>query len=75
MAIGRKYADADRYDAYMGGWGKSLAGPFLDFASVQDKGTIVDLGCGTGNLLAEATMALRNASLIGTDPERASYRE
>ena len=66
--IGRKYADADGYDAYMGGWSTELAGPFLEFAAVQDSGTIVDLGCGTANLLAAAAMALGNARLIGIDP-------
>ena len=69
--IGRKYADADGYDAYMGGWSTILAEPFLDFASVQDGGTIVDLGCGTANLLAAAAMAFRKARLIGVDPSPA----
>lgn len=69
--IGRKYADADGYDAYMGGWSTRLAGPFLDFASVQDGGTIVDLGCGTANLLAAAAVTFRNATLIGVDPSPA----
>lgn len=69
--IGRKYADADGYDAYMGGWSTKLAMPFLDFASVQDSGTIVDLGCGTANLLAAAATAFRNARLIGVDPSPA----
>lgn len=68
--IGRKYADADGYDAYMGGWSTKLAMPFLDFASVQDRGTIVDLGCGTANLLAAAT-SFSNARLIGIDPSPA----
>lgn len=69
--IGGKYADADGYDAYMGGWSAKLAVPFLDFASVQDGGTIVDLGCGTANLLVAAAMAFRNARLIGVDPSPA----
>lgn len=66
--IGRKYSDADGYDAYMGGWSTKLAVPFLDFASVQDGGTIVDLGCGTANLLAAAAMSFGDARLIGVDP-------
>lgn len=69
--IGRKYADADGYDAYMGGWSAKLAGPFLDLAGVRDGGTIVDLGCGTGNLLAAAAKAFQNATLIGVDPSSA----
>lgn len=70
-AIGRKYADAEGYDAYMGGWSAELAGPFLDFASVQDARTIVDLGCGTANLLAAAATAFDKARLIGIDPSPA----
>lgn len=69
--VDRTYADADGYDAYMGGWSAELAGPFLGFASVQDGGTIVDLGCGTANLLAAAATAFRNAKLIGIDPSPA----
>jgi ubiquinone/menaquinone biosynthesis C-methylase UbiE len=69
--IGRKYADADGYDAYMGGWSTKLAVPFLAFASVQDGGTIVDLGCGTANLLAAAATAFLSAKLIGIDPSPA----
>ena len=69
--IGRKYGDADGYDAYMGGWSTQLAVPFLDFASARDDTTIVDLGCGTANLLAAAAMAFRNARLIGVDPSPA----
>lgn len=42
--IGQKYANADGYDAYMGEWSARLARPFLEFASVRDGGTIVDLG-------------------------------
>ena len=71
MEIGEKYADADGYDAYMGGWSSRLAAPFLDFASVLDGRTIVDLGCGTGNLLAAAAMAYRDAKLIGIEPSSA----
>jgi SAM-dependent methyltransferase len=55
----------------MGGWSTKLAPPFLDFASVEDSGTIVDLGCGTANLLAAAATAFRNARLIGVDPSPA----
>jgi ubiquinone/menaquinone biosynthesis C-methylase UbiE len=69
--VGRKYADADGYDAYMGGWSAILAVPFLDFAPVQNGGTIVDLGCGTANLLAAAAMAFHSAKLIGVDPSPA----
>lgn len=71
MVIGQKYADADGYDAYMGGWSARLARPLLEFAAVADGGTIVDLGCGTGNLLAAAASAFPRATLIGVDPSSA----
>lgn len=69
--IGQKYLDADGYDAYMGGWSSRLAGPFLAFGSVEDGETIVDLGCGTGNLLAAAATSFPRARLIGVDPSSA----
>lgn len=66
---GRKYADADGYDRYMGGWSAALSPLFLDFVGLEDReATIVDLGCGTGNLLVEVARRYPGARLVGVDP-------
>ena len=66
-----KYANADGYDAYMGGWSAKLAPLLLIFSAVRDGGTIVDLGCGTANLLVAAAGAFPDSKLIGVDPAAA----
>jgi ubiquinone/menaquinone biosynthesis C-methylase UbiE len=67
----RKYADAEGYDAYMGGWSAKLAPPFLSFAQVTTDASVLDVGCGTGNLLAAARESFPEASLTGVDPSPA----
>lgn len=66
-----KYGDADGYDAYMGGWSAALAPSFVAFAGVSDGTTVLDVGCGTGNLLASVSTALPRSHLFGVDPSPA----
>ena len=63
-----KYGDADGYDRYMGRWSAALAPPFLAFADAGEPAAILDVGCGTGNLLAAAASAFPRARLVGIDP-------
>lgn len=69
--IAGKYANADGYDAYMGGWSEKLAPPFLEFVAVRRNCTIVDLGCGTANLLVAAAALATHPKLVGIDPSLA----
>lgn len=64
----RKYGDADGYDAYMGAWSAALSPVFLDFVSVVAPTCILDVGCGTGNLLAALAEGYPRTNLIGVDP-------
>jgi ubiquinone/menaquinone biosynthesis C-methylase UbiE len=64
----RKYGDADGYDSYMGRWSAGLAPLFLEFASVGRPASLLDVGSGTGNLLAAAAVALPDTRLVGIDP-------
>ena len=64
----RKYGDADGYDTYMGGWSAALCQPFVDFVGVSDRARIIDVGCGTGNLLASLATAYPGSVLTGVDP-------
>lgn len=67
----RTYGDAVGYDAYMGGWSVRLAPPFLRFALAWRPAALLDIGCGTGNLLVEARASYPLAALAGIDPSDA----
>ena len=67
----RKYGDAAGYDIYMGQWSSALAPLFLAFAALPQPASLLDVGCGTGNLLAAATAFFPNARLVGVDPSAA----
>ncbi len=67
----RKYGDAEGYDAYMGGWSAALAPPFLTYAEVTPEAAVLDVGCGTGNLLAAIKARYPGAKLAGVDPSTA----
>ena len=66
-----KYGDAAGYDAYMGYWSSALAPLFLGFAALRQPATLLDVGCGTGNLLVAAAALFPNARLVGVDPSAA----
>lgn len=67
----RIYGDAAGYDDYMGGWSMLLAPSFLRFALAQPPRRLLDVGCGTGNLLAATREAFPRAALAGIDPSAA----
>ena len=45
--------DAAVYERSMGRWSRRLAPGFAAFAQVGDAPRVLDVGCGTGSLLAE----------------------
>lgn len=67
----RIYGDADGYDAYMGRWSALLAPLFLRFAVREPPGSLLDIGCGTGSLLAAARQSYPGVKLVGVDPSGA----
>ena len=70
-SLAGKYGDAAGYDAYMGHWSKALAPLFLHFAALRPPTSLLDIGCGTGNLLAAAAALFPGARLVGIDPSAA----
>ena len=74
-AFPSKYGNAEGYDSYMGRWSAALAPVFLDFASLSRPMSLLDVGSGTGNLLAAATTALPGTRLVGVDPSQALLRK
>jgi SAM-dependent methyltransferase len=69
------FENAAGYDHYMGRWSQMAARLFIDFARLSDRGTILDLGCGTGSLSLIMTAVRPNCRIIGIDrsPEFVSF--
>ena len=44
--------DPDIYEHFMGRWSERLAGPFLEFAGIETGAKVLDVGCGTGTIIA-----------------------
>ncbi len=42
--------DGDGYERQMGRWSRRLAEPFLDFVGTENGESVIDVGCGTGNM-------------------------
>lgn len=55
----------------MGPWSAALAPLFLRFAAVRRPASLLDVGSGTGNLLAAAKGIILDARLFGVDPSSA----
>lgn len=66
--VGQKYGDAAGYDSYMGSWSTALSPLFLEFAAIEEPANVLDVGCGTGNLLATLVNDFRAGALTGIDP-------
>lgn len=61
------FSNSDAYDRYMGRWSRRLAPLFAQFAQVQDGQTILDLGCGTGQLSAVVAASAPMTAVTGID--------
>ena len=64
------FSDSDKYDRLMGRWSRRLAPLFTQFAHVEDGQTILDLGCGTGQLSAVVTASAPHGAVTGVDRSR-----
>jgi ubiquinone/menaquinone biosynthesis C-methylase UbiE len=67
-ARGQQHGDADGYDFYMGGWSAALSPLFLAFVAIDKGADALDVGRGTGNLLAALADGLPADALTGVDP-------
>ncbi|HZV78463.1 MAG TPA: methyltransferase domain-containing protein [Candidatus Binatus sp.] len=64
----RLFADAQAYQDFMGRWSAVLAERFLDFAGLDDGDRVLDIGTGTGALIAAISRRAPRASIAGIDP-------
>jgi len=67
--------DGSGYELQMGRWSRRLAPKFIEFAGVNGAGKVLDVGCGTGSLIARLAQDARHRSLRGVDasPVYAAY--
>ena len=65
------YGDAEGYDAYMGRWSAALAPSFLGFTALAQPQSLLDVGAGTGNLLAAMCATFPRTRVVGIDPSSA----
>jgi SAM-dependent methyltransferase len=57
--------DPAEYEHFMGRWSRRLAKPFLEFAGIRPSDQVLDVGCGTGVLMA--ALAEAGAEVVGID--------
>ncbi|MGZ8583365.1 MAG: class I SAM-dependent methyltransferase, partial [Actinomycetota bacterium] len=59
---------ADAYDRFMGRYSTPLAPTFAEFAGVDVRQRVLDVGCGPGALTAELVERLGPGSVSAVDP-------
>jgi ubiquinone/menaquinone biosynthesis C-methylase UbiE len=63
------HTDANKYQAGMGGWSKTLAPLFMEFiGGIKEGDRILDVGCGTGSLTFTIADTTKASTVVGIDP-------
>ena len=62
------WEDGSGYEPYIGRWSRPVAAKFLEWLAVESDRSWLDVGCGTGALLATIMRAQSPKSMAGIDP-------
>jgi ubiquinone/menaquinone biosynthesis C-methylase UbiE len=63
------HTDANKYQAGMGGWSKTLAPLFIEFiGGIKEGDRVLDVGCGTGSLTFTIADTTKASTVVGIDP-------
>ena len=62
------FAEAEAYERFMGRWSRRLAAEFVEFAGVEERENVLDVGCGTGSLAGAVLERSPTVRLMGIDP-------
>ena len=63
------HTDADKYQAGMGSWSKTLAPLFIEFIDgIKEGDRVLDVGCGTGSLTFTIADTIKPSTVVGIDP-------
>ncbi len=63
------HTDANKYQAGMGGWSKTLAPLFIEFiGDIKEEDRLLDVGCGTGSLTFTIADTTKASTVVGIDP-------
>ena len=71
MPLEAHFSDADAYEIQMGRWSRQLAEPFLDFVGPLSNDQVLDVGCGTGSLVAAVLDRSKSCRVLGIDKSKA----
>ena len=69
------FGNAQAYERFMGRWSRQIAPLLVEFAAVADKGSVLDIGSGTGSLAFEVAKRRTGVHVTGIDlsPEYVGY--
>jgi SAM-dependent methyltransferase len=63
------HTDANKYQAGMGSWSKTLAPLFIEFiGGIKEGDRVLDVGCGTGSLTFTIADTTKASTVVGIDP-------
>jgi SAM-dependent methyltransferase len=68
------FDEGEAYDRFMGRWSRLLAPRFVTFAGVADGESVLDVGCGTGELTLAIAAVGPAVDVSGVDPSSAYVR-